>query len=246
MPAKEPGYAASLKPRPVVEYVGYVYRPLGYLVVRALWRSSLRPEHLVLLHGLLGVAAAALIARGDWVAAAVLLQLVTILDNADGQLARARGQTSRLGRFLDTEVDLLAHLAIFAALARVCGGWVWLGLAALVLVLSLDFNLSRPPGTGREPSAGGAEAALELIYRLVFGWQDYLIGRLEAYLGAAPRWLRVLLANQGRSTQLLLLSIALVAGRPCAYPVYLVILAAGLALVYAVRIWRRIATPSLR
>ena len=61
-------------------------------------------------------------------ARALLLQLKTLLDNADGQLARRSGRTSAFGRYLDTEVDLLVNVALFAALGHVTGeldarGW---------------------------------------------------------------------------------------------------------------------------
>ena len=64
--------------------------------------------------------------RSSWragicVAAALLLQLKTVLDNADGQLARAAGKESVLGRYLDSESDLLVNAALFAALGHVTG-----------------------------------------------------------------------------------------------------------------------------
>ena len=42
-------------------------------------------------------------------------QLKTLLDNADGQLARLTGSTSAFGRYLDSELDLLVNAALFAA-----------------------------------------------------------------------------------------------------------------------------------
>ena len=51
----------------------------------------------------------------------VLLQLKTVLDNADGQLARASGRVTLTGRYLDTEADLVVNAALFAALGYVTG-----------------------------------------------------------------------------------------------------------------------------
>ena len=56
---------------------------------------------------------------GQLVAAALLLQLKTVLDNADGQLARATGRVTVLGRYLDSESDCSSNAALFAALG--CG-----------------------------------------------------------------------------------------------------------------------------
>ena len=57
-------------------------------------------------------------ARGHLVAAALLVQLKTLLDNADGQLARLTGRVTAFGRYLDSECDLLVNAALFAAV-----GW---------------------------------------------------------------------------------------------------------------------------
>ena len=51
--------------------------------------------------------------------AAVLLQVKTVLDGADGQLARALDRVTVLGRYLDSESDLLVDAALFAALGSV-------------------------------------------------------------------------------------------------------------------------------
>ncbi len=257
--AEAPRLADGLKPLPAEEALNrFVFRPLGHGVVRLLWRTPLRPEHLVLAHGLLGLLAAVLLARGADLSAAVLLQLVTVLDNADGQLARARGQVSLLGRYLDSEVDLLVHAALFVALYLRTGAAAaaLLGFAAMTFVLSLDHNLQALASGPllREPGPRpGLEAFLARVYDLLFGWQDRAIRaaerRLEAWLGedAPPRWLLVLPANLGRTTQFALLGLALLLGRPSAFPGLQFLTVGALVVVYTVRIWRaRSSTPSPR
>lgn len=245
MPDEKPRFSAGLKRRPALELINHIfYRPLGFLVVRLLWSTPLRPEHLVVLHGLLGLLAALLLAGRHFLTAAVLLQLVTVLDNADGQLARSRGQESLLGRYLDTEVDFMVHLALFLALARICGaGSALVGLVALTLLLSLDYNLAHA-ASGREDAEPepGAERMLALVYGLLFGWQDALLRRLEKGLPAPPAWLYWLLANLGRTTQFVVFGIALALGRPCAYPFFLILAASVVFLVYAGRIWGSTST----
>ena len=75
------------------------------------------PPLVVLGAGVAGLAAAVELGRGALLAAALLVQLKTLLDNADGQLARLTGKPSAFGRYLDSEVDLLVNAALFAALA---------------------------------------------------------------------------------------------------------------------------------
>jgi phosphatidylglycerophosphate synthase len=128
----------------------WVFRPLAHPLVLLLARLRVPPPVVVVGAGVAGLAAAAELGRGSLLAAALLIQLKTLLDNADGQLARLTGRTSAFGRYLDSEVDLLVNAALFAALGRTSGEPVlaFLGFLALTSVLSLNFNaarISRPP-----------------------------------------------------------------------------------------------------
>ena len=115
-------FKRSLKRGPTVEYVcEFVFRPLAHLVVLALLPLRVSPPAVVIAAGGVGVAAAVELARGQLVSAAFLIVLKTVLDNADGQLARASGRISALGRYLDSESDLLVNAALFAALGYVTG-----------------------------------------------------------------------------------------------------------------------------
>ena len=132
------------------------------------------PPAVVLANAAVGLVAAFALARGDLIAAAVLLQLKTLLDNLDGQLARASGQVTLVGRYLDTLADLLVNAALFAALGYVTGQpfLAAASFVALTLVLAVDFNVTelyreaheipnpQPPATG-----GTAERILAVALR---------------------------------------------------------------------------------
>ncbi|HJS50206.1 MAG TPA: CDP-alcohol phosphatidyltransferase family protein, partial [Gaiellaceae bacterium] len=121
--------------------------------------------------------------------AAVLLQVKTVLDNADGQLARVSCRVTLAGRYLDTEADLVVNAALFAALGYTTGQ-PWLALAAflgLTLVLAVDYNVSElyreVRGVGRSvPAASGGriEGILREIYRVLFEPMDRLVTRYSA------------------------------------------------------------------
>ncbi len=239
------------KDRPARELViAYGFGPLAAVLVRLLLPLRVPPTAVVLVHLAVGLAAAALLGAGGLVGAAVLLQLKTLLDNADGLLARASGQVTLLGRYLDTEADLVVNAAVFAALGSVTGE-PWLALAGFIastLLLSLDFNLSelhREAGgraTQLAPRSGsGVERALESAYRVVFAPQDRAVRsfsrrRLERALGPDvdpgrtrpatlayyDRLTMTYLANTGLSTQLAALGVCLVLGVPEAF-VWLVV-----------------------
>lgn len=118
-------------------------QPLAHRCVRALARTRVEPHHVVLAHSAVGLAGAWLLAgegAGRLLAAAALLQVKTLLDNVDGGLARATGRVTLLGRYLDTLMDLLVNVALFAALTRHGPSWAaWTALVTLTLVLSTEY-----------------------------------------------------------------------------------------------------------
>jgi hypothetical protein len=203
--------------------------------VLALLPLGVPPVAVVIAAFATGLGAAGLLFAGHLVAAAVVLQLKTVLDNADGQLARASRRESVLGRYLDSESDLVINAALFVALAHVTGQPVlaFVSFAVLTLVLSFDFGLELlwrlEHGETREarPEATGVAEALGRIYDAVYGPQDRLVRwvverRLrgagkEARLAYHDRTTLAIVANYGLSTQLAALGVCLALGRPEAY-----------------------------
>src|SRR5205085_4527063 len=115
-----------------------VFRPLAHLVVLALLPLRVPPPVVAGAAGATGVAAAVELARGQLIAAALLVQLKTVLDNADGQLARLSGRVTVFGRYLDSELDLIVNAALFAAVGSATGRWLpaAAGFVALTSVLN--------------------------------------------------------------------------------------------------------------
>jgi len=213
----------SRKPRRGTELVcEKVFRPLAHPFVLLFARLRVPPPLVVVAAGAAGVAAAVELGRGSLLAAALLVQLKTLLDNADGQLARLTGRTSAFGRYFDSEVDLLVNAALFAALAWPAGqpALALAGFFALTSVLSLNFNAERLSRTASaEPEAEGrATALLRRIYGLVYAPQDRLAESLVARRPALTGPSAVgLLANLGMSTQLAAFGLLMALGHPLAF-----------------------------
>lgn len=184
-----------------MEYLSeYGFRPLAHQIVRALLPLRVAPTWLVVFHTLLGVLAGWLITQSWLVMAAILIQVKTVLDNADGQLARASGRVTETGRYLDTEGDLIVNAALFWGVGSVTQQPV-LALVAfitLTLLLSSDFNLEylyrRERGEPFRPSPDTSAEnqtvlrALEWFYGFFFKPQDSLIRRFaDARLDAVLR-----------------------------------------------------------
>ncbi|HET7146347.1 MAG TPA: CDP-alcohol phosphatidyltransferase family protein [Gaiellaceae bacterium] len=210
----------------------WVFRPAAHLVVLALAPLRVPPPAVVLASTTSGLVAAVELARGHLVLAAVLIQVKTLLDNADGQLARLTNRVTVFGRYLDSECDLLVNAALFAAL-----GWyanapiaAALGFAALTTVLSLNFNLER---LARGLPASSDASVLGRVYALLYGWQDTLVERFVEYRlrGADEAARRAyhdratvgVLANMGMSTSLAVFGVLVAAGHPLVFVLVVVV-----------------------
>ncbi|WP_407571233.1 CDP-alcohol phosphatidyltransferase family protein [Deinococcus altitudinis] len=184
--------AQTRKARPADEWFSErVFRPLAQKLVDPAANLRLKPEGVVLFHTGLGLVAAWQIAYGRsllWgrISPAVLLQIKTTLDGLDGQLARATNQTSDVGRYLDSEMDVVVNAALLCAVLGVPKG-----LAAnllLSLILTTDFLWERDHREARgeefraDPAISGEHPrllrALQGFYDGYFLPQEQLLGGL--------------------------------------------------------------------
>jgi phosphatidylglycerophosphate synthase len=134
----------QFKPKDVEELIDYyLHRPVAAVFVFALARTPLSANQVTVLSGMFGILAGGAVAVGVskgayWVAIGGVLAFISvILDCADGQLARLRGQSSLVGRALDGVVDVIAPICVFNALAVYLWStglpwyWAWgLGIVA--------------------------------------------------------------------------------------------------------------------
>ncbi len=218
--------------------------PLGRWLAVRLIDSPVTPIHLTLAFTVAGLSAALLLAIGHglWLAA-VLLVIKSALDAADGGLARARRRPSRVGRFLDSDCDFVVNVALYAGLAASAVGrtghvfYVPLAFAALVTAMLqvsvfnhyyVRYRLATGgDATSRvsEDQAGGyawddpsALALLYLAYRLIYGWQDSLVARLDkAVAPNSPppsRTFMTAVSVLGLGTQMLVIALGALLGRP--------------------------------
>ncbi len=140
---------------------------------------------------------------------AVFLYIKIYLDNVDGNLARVRGEVSRLGRFFDSLTDFIVTFLVYAGvtyyLVQETGQqWFWgLGLVALVSgLMHCSFfvfylvNYADTLGTysknrvheqvTQEDEANAEndpilkwELFLQKLHVGIYGWQDILVQKLD-------------------------------------------------------------------
>lgn len=107
---------------PILKYIKvdrYINRPMATLVVKALLNTRVTPNQITVLAFFIGLFSAILYlgARHPYfIAAGILVQLSSVLDGADGMLARLRNQTSEYGSYLDLFLDRLNDFFLFSGL----------------------------------------------------------------------------------------------------------------------------------
>jgi len=130
----KPQSALAVKGVEVEEWIDlHFFRPVGMQLARRLERTSVSADQVTVASLVVGVIAGHMFLyadRGLNIAGLALFIVSDILDSSDGQLARMRGNSTRMGRMLDGISDnvrffnLYAHLAARLLLAH----WGWAGL----------------------------------------------------------------------------------------------------------------------
>jgi CDP-diacylglycerol--glycerol-3-phosphate 3-phosphatidyltransferase len=160
-------------------YKGEVDR-LAEPVARALLRARARPNQLSLL-GLSVSAVAALAFAADrprW--GGVLLALAGACDILDGALARASGQVSPFGAFLDSVLDRYSDLLVLAGLIVLFGrsgrgGDVVATLLALIGTVMVSYTRARAESIGVECKVGLMERGERLLVLIAGALADLMV-----------------------------------------------------------------------
>ena len=126
----------------------YMNRPLSRRLSVALSRTPLTPNHITLLSFFMGLLGAVGLATTDpwfWIAGGILIQIASIVDGCDGEIARIKLLQSPQGGWLDTVLDRYSDMAIglavtFAASQLHDTAWVWpAGFAATASFLTASY-----------------------------------------------------------------------------------------------------------
>lgn len=168
-----------------------IVRPLASLIVRLVYRTRITPNHLTYASFLLSLAAAVVYSAGRRLpvaAGGVLALLSDIFDNSDGMLARAKGQTSRYGAFLDLFFDRICDFAVLTGVTfgifRVSGDPRVLMLGLLTIgfyLLQVGLYYLNNIYMGVSNNGEGAEAKnLAVFVILVFSLARWPLGILIA------------------------------------------------------------------
>ncbi len=126
----------------------YLNRPISRALSKVLSGTSVSPNQISVgcfLLGLLGAGALALTNVWAWVVGGLLIQLASVVDGCDGEIARIKLLQSSRGAWLDTMLDRYADLAVgiavtFAASRQYSAPWIWpAGLVAIMSFLLASY-----------------------------------------------------------------------------------------------------------
>lgn len=183
------GIYAIVRPTPPERMKAY-RGPIGvlgrwaYFVTRPLLRVAialrLTANAITALGAVIALLAGGLAAVGEWGWAAVLLVFGSWCDLIDGEIARATRTQGKAGAFLDSNLDRLSEIALFAGLAasfpeRRASIWA---VAALAASLMVSYARARGEGLGVECPNFGMERphrVVLLMFAMLFA--PFLPGR---------------------------------------------------------------------
>ena len=124
-----------------------INRHLSLPVSWLLARTRIRPNHVTLIALACALAGALVIAQGGYragVAGMLLVELGSIIDGIDGELARLRFQFSRSGQWLDTVVDDVSTVGYAAGVTAnlAAAGMTWAIPVCIVAVVAFAITQS--------------------------------------------------------------------------------------------------------
>ena len=210
-------------------------RPIARLIANSLRETSYTPIDVTIWFIISGSIAIVCMLYGYYWAAAFFLIFKSILDAADGELARVKKTPSHTGRYLDSVADITINLFIFIALWHITASsllYSFLAFLAIQLqgtlynyyyvILRNNLNgdtTSRVFEYGTPKAMEGEKQKnvniLFSIYKAVYGIFDRTIYMLDSNASTGKRFPNLLmtaLSTFGLGFQLLTISVMLVLG----------------------------------
>lgn len=208
-------------------------RPIARIIANALKNTSFTPVDVTISFVISGLIGIFCIIKGYYWAAAFFLILKSILDAADGELARVKKTPSYTGRYLDSVSDIILNFIIFCTLwqlTEIHFLYAFLAFFGMQLqgtlynyyyvILRNKFNGDTTSRIFEDttPIALPGEQqknvnVLFFLYKLFYGIFDKTIYALDknAPKGKTlPNWFMTLISTFGLGFQLLIISVLLV------------------------------------
>jgi phosphatidylglycerophosphate synthase len=166
----------------------YLNRRFSDPVARLLARTPLTPNQASLGAAAVGVLSFVSFLLGQNIVGGILVQLSSIADGVDGELARIKGMASPFGGFLDSVLDryvdalVVLGMTIWAAGHETYPG-IWIaGFLALVGTLCTSYTRARVPEVHRNLFDRGLTSAASRDVRLFLVMLGGILGQAYIFL----------------------------------------------------------------
>ena len=210
-------------------------RPLAKLIANSLKNTSFTPIHVTIAFIISGCIAIYFMIMGYYWLAAFFLIFKSILDAADGELARVKQKPSYTGRYLDSVADIILNALFLSAIWYITTISFWFCILAFVglqlqgtlynyyyviLRNRFDGDTTSRVFEDKTPIALDGEkqhhvTILFSLYKLLYGVFDKVIYTLDKNADKGiilPNWLMTSVSTFGLGFQLLVIAILLVLG----------------------------------
>lgn len=211
-------------------------RPFGKFLANTLKNTRFTPIHVTLLFGVSGLLAIYFILEGSYYFASFFIILKSMIDAADGELARIKNTPSYTGRYLDSVFDIILNFLFLMTICYVSKTSFWLTILAFIgiqlqgTLYNYYYVILRNKSVGgdttskifeyKSPRAlpGETQKSVDILFRIytiVYGTFDKIIHTLdqEAYkIKTFPNWFMTVLSIYGLGFQLLIIAVMLPMG----------------------------------
>ncbi|QLG43987.1 CDP-alcohol phosphatidyltransferase family protein [Costertonia aggregata] len=210
-------------------------RPVAKAIANSLKNTSLTPIHVTVGFIISGLLAIICILNHQYWATAFFLILKSILDAADGELARVKNTPSYTGRYLDSVSDIILNLLILITIWHITNGSLLYTLLAffglqlqgtlynyyyVILRNKFDGDTTSRVFENETPIAMSGEKQRNVnilfgIYSVLYGAFDRIIYRLDRRAVESenlPNWFMTVVSTFGLGFQLLIIGLMLVLG----------------------------------
>jgi hypothetical protein len=210
-------------------------RPVAKFIANSLKNTSFTPIHVTIAFIIAGFIAIYCIIMGHYWLAAFFLIFKSILDAADGELARVKQKPSYTGRYLDSVADIILNALFLSAIWYITNISIWICFLAffglqlqgtlynyyyVILRNRFDGDTTSRVFEDKTPEALAGEKQQHVnilfgLYKLLYGVFDKVIYTLDSNADKGtilPNWFMTSVSTFGLGFQLLLIAILLVLG----------------------------------
>lgn len=208
-------------------------RTAGTQIANTLKNTRFTPIHLTLLFGIIGLIAIYCILNNYLYWACVLIILKSIIDAADGELARIKKTPSYTGRYLDSLFDFVLNFLFLTAICTISNSSFKATLLAFFCIqlqgtlYNYYYVILRSKCSGADKTsqifenktpkalAGESQKWVSILfktYKIAYGGFDKIIQKLDnsaPKLKTFPHWFMTLVSLYGLGFQLLLICLML-------------------------------------